>query len=90
VTPIVTIYLLMDWKHLIALINRSIPTAEREPILALAARSMTRSPVPARQGTICLILAFYYALALWLIGLNHGILIGLAAGSLVSFPISVV
>jgi len=26
---------------------------------------------------ICLILAFYYALALWLMGLNHGILIGL-------------
>jgi predicted PurR-regulated permease PerM len=36
------------------------------------------------QGTICLVLAIYYALALWLIGLNHGILIGIAAG-LISF-----
>jgi len=36
------------------------------------------------QGTICLILALYYASALRLIGLNHGLLIGLVAG-LISF-----
>ncbi|MGA3339612.1 MAG: AI-2E family transporter [Methylocella sp.] len=87
VTPIVTIYLLMDWKHLIALINRSIPTAEREPILALAGEiDDTISGFLRGQGTICLILAFYYALALWLIGLNHGILIGLAAGFISFIP----
>ena len=87
VTPIVTIYLLMDWKHLIALINRSIPTAEREPILALAGEiDDTIAGFLRGQGTICLILAFYYALALWLIGLNHGILIGLAAGFISFIP----
>ena len=69
VTPIVTIYLLMDWKHLIALIDRSIPTAEREPILALVGEiDDTIAGFLRGQGTICLILAFYYALALWLIG----------------------
>ena len=87
VTSIVTIYLLMDWKHLIALINRSIPTAEREPILALAGEiDDTIAGFLRGQGTICLILAFYYALALWLIGLNHGILIGLAAGFISFIP----
>jgi predicted PurR-regulated permease PerM len=85
VTPIVTIYLLMDWKNLIASIDRSIPKGEREHILALAGElDDTIAGFLRGQGTICLILALYYALALWLIGLNHGILIGLAAG-LISF-----
>jgi len=85
VTPIVTIYLLIDWKDLIAAIDRSIPAAEREHTLALARElDDTIAGFLRGQGTICLVLAVYYALALWSIGLNHGILIGLAAG-LVSF-----
>lgn len=85
VTPIVTIYLLIDWKNLIATIDRSIPTAERENILALAGElDDTIAGFLRGQGTICLILAIYYALALWLLGLNHGILIGITAG-LISF-----
>ncbi|MGH6937008.1 MAG: AI-2E family transporter [Methylocella sp.] len=35
---------------------------------------------------ICLILAVYYGLALYLIGLNHGILIGLSAGLISVIP----
>ena len=85
VTPIVTIYLLIDWKRLIATIERSIPAAQRETVLALAGElDDTIAGFLRGQGTICIILAFYYALALRLIGLNHGILIGLAAG-LISF-----
>ena len=85
VTPIVTIYLLIDWKRLIATIERSIPAAQRETVLALTGElDDTIAGFLRGQGTICLILAFYYALALRLIGLNHGILIGLAAG-LISF-----
>src|SRR3984893_4743856 len=85
VTPIVTIYLLIDWKRLIATIERSIPAAQRETVRALAGElDDTIAGFLRGQGTICLILAFYYALALRLIGLNHGILIGLAAG-LISF-----
>jgi predicted PurR-regulated permease PerM len=85
VTPIVTIYLLIDWKRLIATIELSIPEAQRETVRALAGElDDTIAGFMRGQGTICLILAFYYALALRLIGLNHGILIGLAAG-LISF-----
>src|SRR5262249_57479446 len=36
------------------------------------------------QSALCLVLAVYYALALWLIGLKHGLAIGFAAG-LISF-----
>jgi predicted PurR-regulated permease PerM len=85
VTPIVTIYLLIDWKRLTATIERLIPAAQRETVLALTGElDDTIAGFLRGQGTICLVLAFYYALALWLIGLNHGILIGLAAG-LISF-----
>jgi predicted PurR-regulated permease PerM len=85
VTPIITFYLLKDWKHLIAAIDRSIPAAQRESVRTLAGElDKTIAGFLRGQGTICLILAFYYALALWLTGLNHGILIGLAAG-LISF-----
>jgi predicted PurR-regulated permease PerM len=85
VTPIVTIYLLMDWKRLIAAIDGLIPPAQHETVQALSGElNDTISGFLRGQGTICLVLAFYYALALRLIGLNHGILIGLAAG-LISF-----
>ena len=85
VTPIVTIYLLIDWKRLIAAIDGLIPAAQHDTVLALSRElNDTISGFLRGQGTICLVLAFYYALALWLIGLNHGILIGIAAG-LISF-----
>ncbi|WGJ13966.1 AI-2E family transporter [Methylocapsa sp. D3K7] len=85
VTPIVTVYLLIDWRHLIAAINRAIPTEERPMVLELAGElDDTIAGFLRGQGTICLILAVYYAVALWAIGLNHGVLIGLAAG-LISF-----
>jgi hypothetical protein len=87
VTPIVTIYLLINWKRLIATIERLIPAAAA--VLALTGElNDTISGFLRRQGTICLVLAFYYALALWLVGLNHGIPIALPPVSLVSFPIS--
>src|SRR5262249_14590297 len=34
------------------------------------------------QTALCLVLAIYYAIALWLIGLKHGVVIGFAAGLL--------
>jgi predicted PurR-regulated permease PerM len=85
VTPIVTFYLLKDWNRLIATIDRSIPSVQRDTVQKLAEElDDTISGFLRGQGTICLILACYYALALYLIGLNHGILIGLFAG-LISF-----
>lgn len=85
VTPIVTFYLLNDWQGLVATIDRSVPVAYRETVRTLAREiDDTLSGFLRGQGTICLILAVYYAAALRLIGLNHGLLIGLAAG-LISF-----
>jgi predicted PurR-regulated permease PerM len=38
------------------------------------------------QGTVCIILALYYAVALSAIGLNYGLLIGLATGAMSFVP----
>ena len=85
VTPIVTFYLLNDWDGLIATIDRSVPVARRETVRTLSREiDDTLAGFLRGQGTICLILALYYASALRLIGLNHGLLIGLVAG-LISF-----
>jgi predicted PurR-regulated permease PerM len=85
VTPIVTFYLLKDWKRVIETINRSIPEAQRGTVQELAKElDDTISGFLRGQGTICLVLACYYGLALHLIKLNHGVLIGLFAG-LISF-----
>ena len=85
VTPIVTFYLLKDWDRLIAALEGFIPAAHRDSVQKLARElDDTISGFVRGQGTICLILALFYALALRLIDLNHGILIGLFAG-LISF-----
>src|SRR6516164_6769962 len=76
VTPIVAFYLVYDWNRMIAAIDNWVPPARQV--------DDTISGFVRGQSALCLVLAVYYALALWLIGLKHGLVIGLAAG-LISF-----
>src|SRR5262252_5744052 len=85
VTPIVACYLLYDWNKMVATIDNWVPPAHRETVRALAREiDKTISGFVRGQSTLCLVLAVYYAVALRLIGLDHGILIGITAG-LISF-----
>ncbi len=85
VAPIVACYLLYDWNRMIAAIDRWVPPARRPTVRALAREvDATIGGFVRGQSALCLILAVYYACALWLIGLRHGPVIGFAAG-LVSF-----
>jgi predicted PurR-regulated permease PerM len=85
VTPIVACYLLYDWNKMIATIDNWVPPAHRDTVRTLACEiDKTISGFVRGQSTLCLVLAVYYAVALRLIGLEHGILIGIAAG-LISF-----
>jgi predicted PurR-regulated permease PerM len=85
VAPIVACYLLYDWGRMIATIDNWVPPARRETVRALAREvDTTISGFVRGQSTLCLVLAVYYAVALRLIGLDHGILVGVAAG-LISF-----
>jgi predicted PurR-regulated permease PerM len=85
VTPIVACYLVYDWNRMIVVVDRLVPPGHRETVRALAREiDATISGFVLGQSTICLILSLFYAAALSLIGLNHGLLIGFAAG-LISF-----
>jgi predicted PurR-regulated permease PerM len=85
ITPVVAFYLLRDWSRVVerldGLLPRGAAPAIREQALALDA---VISSFLRGQATVCLALAAYYGIALSLIGLEFGLLVGVAAG-LVSF-----
>jgi predicted PurR-regulated permease PerM len=87
VTPIVAFYLLTDWDHMVAKVDHWLPRDHAEPIRQIAQEIDSAMAGFIRgQGTVCLILGLFYAVALTLAGLNFGLLIGLAAGLLSFIP----
>jgi predicted PurR-regulated permease PerM len=85
VAPIVACYLIYDWPRMIAVVDNWVPPAHRGTVRALAREiDDTIGGFIRGQSAICLVLGVFYALALALIGLHHGILIGFSAG-LISF-----
>jgi predicted PurR-regulated permease PerM len=87
VTPIVACYLLYDWNRMIAAIDNWVPPARRKTVRSLAREvDDTIGGFVRGQSVLCLILALFYAVTLWLVGLNHGGLIGFAAGLLSFIP----
>jgi predicted PurR-regulated permease PerM len=72
---------------MIAAIDNWVPPAQREIVRALAREvDDTIRGFVRGQSALCLSLAVFYAAVLWLIGLKHGALIGLAAGLLSFIP----
>ncbi|MEM9048284.1 MAG: AI-2E family transporter [Pseudomonadota bacterium] len=85
VAPVVAFYLLLDWDRLIAQIDAWLPR-DHAPAIRQIAREMDQVLAGFVRGqlTVCAILGSFYAVALVLIGLQFGLLIGLFAG-LISF-----
>jgi predicted PurR-regulated permease PerM len=70
---------------MIAVVDNWIPPSRRPTVRGLAREiDDTIGGFVVGQGALCLILGLFYAVALSLSGLNHGMLIGIAAG-LISF-----
>jgi predicted PurR-regulated permease PerM len=85
ITPVVTFYLLLDWDKMIEKVDSWVPVNQRETVRMLARDMDTAiSGFLRGQTLVCLILGAIYAVGLFLVGLNFGVLIGLAAG-LISF-----
>ncbi|MHB1585823.1 MAG: AI-2E family transporter [Acidiferrobacteraceae bacterium] len=83
--PVLTFYLLRDWRQIIARIDRLVPPARRARVTALAREiDATLSGFVRGQLSVMLVLAVFYATALWATRLGLGLLIGLFSG-LVSF-----
>jgi predicted PurR-regulated permease PerM len=85
VAPVVAFYLLLDWQGMVDGLNRLLPLDHRlevRQILQDIDRSM--AGVIRGQGSVVLVLAFYYATAVSLTGISFGFVIGLVTG-LISF-----
>ena len=85
ITPVVAFYMLWDWDRMIATVDGWLPRQHR-PTIHRIARDIddVLAGFVRGQFTVCVILGTFYALALTLVGLQFGLLIGFFAG-LISF-----
>jgi predicted PurR-regulated permease PerM len=87
VTPVVAFYILLDWDRMLAKIDSWVPLDQRDTVRDLASQIDTAlSGFLRGQSLVCLFLATWYGLGLSLIGLNYGLLIGVASGVLSFVP----
>ncbi|MCE8006221.1 AI-2E family transporter [Aestuariivita sp.] len=87
VAPVVAVYLLLDWDRMIARIDEMLPRDHAPVIRRLAAEiDDTLASFIRGMGTVCLILGTYYAIALMLVGLQFGMVVGFVAGLITFIP----
>lgn len=87
IAPIVAFYLLLDWDRLVVAVDSWVPRPQQQTVRQILHDiDAAISGFLRGQALCCLILGTFYAVALKLIGLNFGILIGLTAGALGFIP----
>ena len=85
ITPVVAFYLLRDFNRMTSTMDEWLPRQYAMTIRSLLMQIDTVMAGFIRgQGTVCLVLAIFYALSLTFVGLEFGLIIGLLSG-LVSF-----
>ncbi|QFT80372.1 AI-2 transport protein TqsA [Roseovarius sp. THAF27] len=87
IVPVVAFYLLYDWDRMVAEIDRLLPR-EHAPVIRRLASEIDRTLASfiRGMGTVCLILGTYYAVALMLVGLQFGLVVGAFAGFVTFIP----
>lgn len=87
VTPIVAFYMLNDWDRMVEKVDGWLPRDHLATVRTLARQvDEAMAGFIRGQGTVCLLLGIFYAMALSFAGLNFGLLIGLGAGLLSFIP----
>jgi predicted PurR-regulated permease PerM len=87
ITPVVAFYLLVDWDRMVESIDSWLPIKQRDTIRGLA-RDMDGAIAGFIRGQslVCLLLGSFYAVGLFAMGLNFGVIIGMIAGFLSFIP----
>ena len=87
ITPIVSFYLLREWDQIVAWVDSYLPR-DAAPEIREQARLIdeTMAGFIRGQASVCLTLAAFYGIGLTLLGLNSGLLVGLAAGFISFVP----
>ena len=87
IVPVVSVYMLLDWDNMVAEIDKLLPLDHAPTIRRLAAEiDQTLASFVRGMGTVCLILGTYYAVALMLVGLQFGLVVGFVAGLVTFIP----
>lgn len=87
IVPVVAFYLLLDWDHMVAEIDRLLPREHAATLRRLAGEiDEALSGFLRGQGVVILILGTWYAIALVLVGLPFGFFIGIMAAMLSFIP----
>ncbi|WP_300032367.1 AI-2E family transporter [uncultured Roseobacter sp.] len=87
VVPVVSVYLLLDWDRMVARIDQLLPRDHAPVIRRLASDiDQTLAAFIRGMGTVCLVLGTYYAVALMLVGLQFGLVVGFVAGLVTFIP----
>ena len=83
----VSVYLLLDWDNMVAKIDGLLPR-DHAPTIRKLARDIdeTLAAFIRGMGTVCLVLGTYYAIALMLVGLQFGLVVGFIAGIVTFIP----
>ena len=85
--PVLTFFFLRDWDLLVERVGALVPRDHYDTVRRLARESdEVLGGFLRGQLTVMLILGVMYAIGLWAVGLNLGILIGLIAGLLTFVP----
>ncbi|MEL6609967.1 MAG: AI-2E family transporter [Pseudomonadota bacterium] len=87
IVPVVAFYLLLDWDRMVAQVDALLPRDHVDTIRTLA-RDVDRvlAGFVRGMGTVCLILGTYYAVALMVVGLQFGLVVGFIAGLVTFIP----
>ncbi|MEM1077500.1 MAG: AI-2E family transporter [Pseudomonadota bacterium] len=87
VCPVVAFYLLLDWDHMVERIDGLLPRDHQATIRELASQvDAVMAGFVRGQLTVCLILGTFYSVALMLVGLQFGLVVGAVAGLLTFIP----
>ncbi len=87
IVPVVAFYLLYDWDNMVARVDELLPRDHAPMIRSVAADiDKTLASFIRGMGTVSLILGTYYAVALMLVGLQFGLVVGFVAGALTFIP----
>ncbi len=87
IVPVVAVYMLLDWDNMVARIDELLPRDHAPTIRQLAKEvDAVLAGFVRGMGSVCLVLGIYYAAALWLVGLQFGLVVGVVAGLLTFIP----
>ena len=88
ITPVVAFYLLRDWDRIVATVDGWLPRAHAETVREQIRQiDRTLSGFVRGQSTVCLLLGAFYGIGLTVVGLDFGLILGLATGIVSFVPI---